>query len=505
MSRRGNGKHRLPGKGSRRSRRKIQSLRRNGPKFLRSNHQSDHGARTSKKKVDTPEIPAKTEFPAAKKAQSATSEKIAEPTSVSTKSTTPEIEKAANEQARAEVLLTALTAGKQEVQEPAPDAADTNTEIQAFAEEELRRDIIVLRADSLGRDETNDLIAWERQYDSERQTRLARVETAQLQVLPEGPDVIKASTVDKPVVPGLTARPPEITGKIPVPAVEISPATFDPAPIETEQDRVEDTAVDDLESLYLAGDFGPDNTIFEQPEETLPSDDIYAEAGIFEENDTGVDILPADLEDLEAGFRLVEAEYMSELLAGIFKDFVEVEVDVIGEQEEALDIQPSKIAAIETQEDGPDSPESAMLQGHEEEFNLYLGSLEPTRAEATKDLVAALTAAIKDSRELPSGTSQEKEIIGQELEEQCVRLFEYLGIEYDEEITRRFIQSITAPESVTNTDTYELTAEDLNNMGTREYKPLGDVSLLGGLTRFIRRKTQPRRMLGRYTVQVCSG
>ena len=198
----------------------------------------------------------------------------------------------------------------------------------------------------------------------------------------------------------------------------------------------------------------------------------------------------------------MEAEYMSELLAGMFKDFVEV--DAIDEQEEALDIQLSKITAIETQEDGPDSPEPAMFQGHEEEFNLYLGSLEPTQAETAKDLVEALTTAIKDSRELPGSTGEEKEIIEQGLEELCAQLFEYLGIEYDEEITKRFIQNITAPESVINIDTYELTAEDLNNMGTREYKPLGDASLLGGLTRFIKHKTQPLRVLGRYTLQVCS-
>jgi hypothetical protein len=413
------------------------------------------------------------------------------PAPVSAKPTVTKIEKAANEQAHREVLLTALTAGKQEVQEPAPDTADTK--IQAFAEEELRRDIIALRAESLGRDETNDLIAWERQYDSERQTHLAHVETAQLQVLPASPDVIEVDTTGRISI-----------DKTPIPAVEIPPATFDPASIETEQGRVEDTIIDDLETRYLPGDFGLDNIIFEQSEETLPSDDIYAEAGIFEENETGVDILPADLEDLEEGFRLVEAEYMGELLAGIFKDFVEVEIDVIDEQEEALDTQLSKITAIETQEGGPDSPEPAMLQGHEEEFNLYLGSLEPTQAETAKDLAEALITAIKDSPELPESTGEEKEIIGQELEELCVRLFEYLGIEYDEEITRWFIQSITVPESIINIDTYELTTEDLNNMGTREYKPLGDASLLAGITRFIKHKTQPRHMLGRYTLQVCS-
>ena len=428
---------------------------------------------------------------------------------VSAKPTVPKIEKAANEQARREVLLTALTAGKQEVQEPAPDTVDTK--IQAFAEEELRRDIIVLRADSLGPDETNALVAWERQYDSQRQIHLAQVETVQLQVLPASPDITETGIVDRPIRPGPTAQLPDTINRVPidkapVPAVEIPLATFDPAPPETEQARVEDTAVDDLETRYLPGDFGLDNIIFEQPEETSPSDDyIYLEAletAAFEENETGVDILPADLEDLEEGFRLVEAEYMSELLAGMFKDFVEV--DAIDEQEEALDIQLSKITAIETQEDGPDSPEPAMFQGHEEEFNLYLGSLEPTQAETAKDLVEALTTAIKDSRELPGSTGEEKEIIEQGLEELCAQLFEYLGIEYDEEITKRFIQSITAPESVINIDTYELTAEDLNNLGTREYKPLGDASLLGGLTRFIKHKTQPLRVLGRYTLQVCS-
>jgi hypothetical protein len=324
-----------------------------------------------------------------------------------------------------------------------------------------------LQTDSLGRDETNALVAWERQYDSERHIRLAQVETVRLQVLPASPDVIETGIVDRPVGPGPTAQLPDTTDRIqvakaPVPAVEISLATFDPAPIETGRGQVE-----------TSEDFGPDSIIFEQPEETLPADDTDLEAAIFEGDEAGVDILLADLEE---GFRLVEAEYAGELLVGMLLDA----------------------------EDGPDSPEPVILQGHEEEFNLYLGSLEPTQAEGAKELVEALTTAIKDSRELPESTGEEKEIIGQELEKLCVELFEYLGIEYDEEITRRFIQSITAPEPIINIDTYELTAEDLNNMGTREYKPLGDASLLAGLTRFIKQGTQPRRMLGRYTLQVCS-
>jgi hypothetical protein len=84
-----------------------------------------------------------------------------------------------------------------------------------------------------------------------------------------------------------------------------------------------------------------------------------------------------------------------------------------------------------------------------------------------------------------------------------MQLFEGLGIEYDEETIDQFIQNITAQESFVNLniETDELSIENLNNMGTREFKALEGTSLLGGLTRFIKQKMQPHLILGKYALQ----
>ncbi|HUD07052.1 MAG TPA: hypothetical protein VMR34_04135 [Candidatus Saccharimonadales bacterium] len=337
--------------------------------------------------------------------------------------------------------------------------------------------------------EANDLITWERQYAEQRQTELLNVAMRQ-----EG---VVHTDVPREMPELLTQ--PEDTARIAILIDEIPPVALESEWSEIGREETQTAIIDGLETLIALEDFDVDNIVLEQPEKPLSTDDISVETGIFEEDETCVDALLADLEE---GMQLIEAHYMGELLVGVFADFVET--DVMNETEEVAGTRFSQAMTSEIVTEVSDSTEPIPLQDIEAEFSLYLESLEPTQLEEIKNMIETLGIAINDSQQLPEEATTEEEVIEEKLEELCIQLFESLGIEYDEEIIKQFMHSIAAQESVLNMniDTNELSIDDLNNMGTHEYKPLDNASLLGGLTQFIKQKLQPHLMLGRYALQV---
>ena len=364
----------------------------------------------------------------------------------------------------------------------------------------MRQNTTEPQAESVGRNEVNDLVVSERQYAEELRDNLGqnkRVETVQQPVVSKPAEIVKTNTVDEPGVIEQLIQLVDKTNTTPVPTGIRPTLTLESASTEIEQGVREGFVIDSADINSDLEDFGLGGIALEQPEELLLIDDTRIETGIFED-DSSIDVLLADLEE---GMQQIEAEYMGELLVGMFVDFVKN--DIIDEQEHALE-QPLQATAIESTESTSDNSEVTTLQGFEEQFSLYLESLEPTQVEATKNVIEALSIAIRESQQLPEGTpSEEKDIIEQKLNELCIQLFESLGIEYDEETIKQFIQSITALELFVNfnIEIEELSIEALNNMGTREYKALEGTSLLGGLTQFIRQKMQPHLRLGKYALQ----
>ena len=323
------------------------------------------------------------------------------------------------------------------------------------------------------------MVTWERQHAEAPQVRLAQtelVEAVQARVVTERPNVVDRTPKPLDVIP------------------QINPESIS---IEAEQEHVEDSASYSLESPTQLEDFDIEGLDFEPSEESLPIDDTY-ETSVMEEAEQGVETL---LADLEVGMLQVEAEYMGKLLVGMFAGLTETEI--IEDVEDVPDVLLTEAITLETEEDVSTIPEAPTSQGFEKEFSLYLESLEPNQAKATKDIIEDLSAAIKESQQLPEeAVIEEKEIIEQKIEELCIQLFESLGIEYDEETIKQFIQSIAIQELFidVNIETNELSIEELNDLGTREYKPLDSASLLSGLVQFIKQKMQPQLILGRYAL-----
>ena len=324
--------------------------------------------------------------------------------------------------------------------------------------------------------------------------RAELVEKLQSGVIAESLDVVEVA-LGKVLLPERQIHPIDVASRTPDLLGEIPQINPKPVSLEAKQEDFKDTSIDiqespaQLEELY-----------FKQPEESLSIGDTYHENGVIEEAEQDVDTLLAELEE---AMQQVGSEYMGKLLVRTLADVVET--DQLGEQEDIDYDQIFQAMLPEAATDIVNGSETLLIDGFEKEFNLYLESLEPEQAETTKNVIEKLSVALKESQQLSDETTDEaKETAEQRLEELCKQLVESISPEYDEEIIEWFMQSITTQEPLSDTDieAYELSIDELKYLGTHEYKHFGSASLLVDLAQFIKQKMQPRRVLGRYALQV---
>jgi hypothetical protein len=337
----------------------------------------------------------------------------------------------------------ALQQAEKQVSQRAPELIHTVEQIRIVHEVEMHRS--EPQVEEVSQIEINNLIAWQKQNAESHRASFAQtgiVETVQAEAVPERPEVMEA-TVQKLEVPQRIIQPADTTDRNhdlidAVPQVNVEP-------ILTEGEHIETTTISGLEVQALPG---------------------------------GIDIEEATQQD--------KAEYMGELLVAMFEGLAETESIVDAEIVPAI-------------------AEAATFQGIEEEFGLDLESLQPRQVETTNNILEELRIVLKEIQQ-PSEetTTEEKEIMELRLEELCIQLFEVVGLGYDKEIVHKFIQTMTEQESSSNRgfEPDQLYVDELNYLGTREYKPLGNATLLGGLTQFIKHKMQSRLVLGRYALQV---
>lgn len=384
------------------------------------------------------------------------------PKPVKERLTQEKVEKRVSEQAVHNALLIV-----KKLEKEVPDFKPAEIQVQKVQEAKVSKpDLQAERKSSV---EINNLVAWGRQPAESRQNSSAQTELVkaiQPRAVTECPDVVGRTFDLLDVMP------------------HINPKSVS---MEAEQEHVEGTAIDGLEAHAQLNDFDIKELDFKPSEESLLIDDTYLETGIIEENEEGVDVLLADLEE---GMQQVEAEYMGELLVRTLADFFETD------QVEDVQTFQALVPEVET---------GIINEGFEKEFSLYLKSLEPEQVEATTNVIEELGVVLKESQQ-PSEktTSEEKYIVEHRLEELCILLFEGLGLEYDEEIIKQFIQSIIAQELLSNTNVdsdEQLPIDELNYLGTREHKTLASAPLQGGLAQFIKQKMQSHLVLGRYALQ----
>ena len=347
------------------------------------------------------------------------------------------------------------------------------TEAQARTVDDVENNRTDSQTERANLGEINDLEAWKRQWPEGQPAGLAQAELI---------EAVQQALFE-------TGRP-DVDG--PLAHIEPESVLMRITPV-----RDEPTTISSLEALNQVEDFAVEGLDFEPAVEPLAMNDVYLKSS-FEDDEEIVGTLLADLEE---DMRQVEVEYVGELLVSVLADLVETEQASGLEEEE--DDQAFQDGVTETEAGSVNNPEALVIVGFEEELSLYLQSLEPQKVAATQKVIEEMRLVLSESQQpLEENASEDKEITDHSLEELCVQLFEVLGLEYDAEITNQFIRMIFAQESLAAADTKvsKLSIDELNRLGTLEYKPLGSTSLLGGLAQLITQKMRSRIILGRYVL-----
>jgi hypothetical protein len=134
-------------------------------------------------------------------------------------------------------------------------------------------------------------------------------------------------------------------------------------------------------------------------------------------------------------------------------------------------------------------------------FSANLVELAPEQVLVAMELMSDLLDMVT-SAEFLELSPEDNEILQENLIELSIKLFDCLGIACDEALILPFIETIQAFEQMSAIETEKLSARDLNNLGTREFKSLLDDSLLSRFAAYVRRSLLPTHLLGRYTLQL---
>jgi hypothetical protein len=226
----------------------------------------------------------------------------------------------------------------------------------------------------------------------------------------------------------------------------------------------------------------------------------------YEPDDYPVDVL---LAELEPAFEEVEAEYIGEVVFNTLS----------GEHGE--DDKPEEVVVVEfsiivpeltgVMSEKPPTSESLELSNAfeadaidvENDFNILLESLDTEQLENVDIIIKKVKDVLGEIKlQSETMTVNDMDVVEQKLEIYCRELFETFGIEVDEETIKRFISSLKKEsEPFASAETIDLSIDRLNYLGTREYKPLDNTSLLAGLTRLIGQKFQAHLFVGKYALE----
>jgi|GEM_PF-6051739 len=237
--------------------------------------------------------------------------------------------------------------------------------------------------------------------------------------------------------------------------------------------------------------------ILAKPEKDAEPDALEEQvAAIVSEPPTAEIVTSADLEaaDLEGWFESFEIETPDELLSNSFEETVDVaatdpEAAFSAELMEAL-----QAALLEpaSAEDEPTNPQTTF-------FASYLETLEPAQAEEVQGILEVLGNDIKFLNLDLEFDDAEREAVVAEMYRLTERLLSVLGIVYDEETIKRFIENVSSAEVAESPSLEQLSVDYLNGKGTQEYK--SDISSHLA-TRLTKIKIPAHQFLAKYILQI---
>ncbi len=137
------------------------------------------------------------------------------------------------------------------------------------------------------------------------------------------------------------------------------------------------------------------------------------------------------------------------------------------------------------------------------QFDSYLQTLEEEQVDVIKDVINNFIDAIKEVNGLSEEIYfQKKDILQENFEKLTKLLFESLDLEYNDEIIKYFVFNIfLLPEFTNKISEKKFSIDELNKMGTYEYKPFDNL-LLSSVLRYFQLNIQSYLMIGQYALKV---
>jgi hypothetical protein len=201
---------------------------------------------------------------------------------------------------------------------------------------------------------------------------------------------------------------------------------------------------------------------------------------------------------LGQNFTLEQAEHLGGLLIGSLE--VTYNPSEPSELLESPDYLPPAMPS--SQEELFTSPEPARLQISQKKIKLYLESLQPSYIEAAGEIVEALATTARERKSFLEKNDPDFEATSIKLKDLSVKLFDCLGIDYNEEFLQQFIQGIIS-EQIGGDPALGLDPKELSISGTHEYKFLGSSYLINDLTKLIKNKLLTYLNLGGCSLRAC--
>jgi hypothetical protein len=135
------------------------------------------------------------------------------------------------------------------------------------------------------------------------------------------------------------------------------------------------------------------------------------------------------------------------------------------------------------------------------ELSTYIETLEPAKAEAAEEILQTLVKVLEVNQIAIENGEEISEVDVKNIEHLFVELLESLNLDYQDETVKQLMQNLFSPEMIAEiTEDYELSIDQLNYLGTREYKSTSVSTLLTSLVQMIKQKVEYHLRLGKYAL-----
>jgi hypothetical protein len=212
--------------------------------------------------------------------------------------------------------------------------------------------------------------------------------------------------------------------------------------------------------------------------------------------------VPTDFEDLlrKLGLQEILAK-MDSVIGG--EDAEMADASLADTNSDSAPEVPTNITETSTAEKdvGRDARERITSLKLQQELTSYLSLLEPGKIEATQTILNDLMDAAQISHMRHNVGSAEADTPKKEIEQLFVQLLESIKPEYSYEAVRNILQSILLPELTPEViDEGQPSIDQLNFLGTHEYKPISTTSLFTSLLQMVKDKIESHLRIGKYAL-----